>query len=316
MRAKRAQGAFTLIELLIVIAIIGILAAVLVTTFTHIGESAHGARCKANLRNLAQGCFSYANSNGGIIPPAESYDILLPPSLMTRRTKLTYSTVPGWVHWTGRDGDSSSCGAGASKSTCYAQSDNYNEDDPAFESLRKGMLWDYVGRDPGTYCCDTFKKISKNAGKTALRSYAMNPYFGCSLESLTVPGWVREIKMTELAAKGDAGRLLLFAEIPCFQFGTQTPALPSGQTACDSVLQTGIYKSSTGDEVIGPSGSEEAIGFNHRVGKRNVAHVVFADGHVETIAQPLRPSSSDMLKLTQAYCNGEEPDQDIVKKLH
>lgn len=315
MRAKQAQGGFTLIELLIVIAIIGILAAVLVTTFSHVGESAHAARCKANLRNLAQGCFSYAN-NAGKLPPAESFDVMLAPALKTKRTKVMYGTEVGWVHWTGRDGDSSSCGSGASKSTCFAQSDSFDEEDPAFESIRKGTLWDYVGRDVSTYCCDTFKKVCRNAGRTAMRSYAMNPYFGCTTESLTVPGWVREVAMTSLAAKGDAGRLLLFAEIPCFHFGTQTPNVPSGQTLCDSVIQAEIYTSSTGEAVVAPAGSKEVIGFNHKVGKRNAAHVVFCDGHVETIAQPSTPNQSEMLDLTKAYCNGEEPEYDIVKKLH
>lgn len=316
MRAKRTQSAFTLIELLVVIGIIGILAAVLVTTFTRVGESARAARCKANLRNLAQGCFSYANSNAGLIPQAESYDMLMPPSIKSALKKATYVTVVGWVNWTGRSGDSASCGAGANKSTCYAQSASYDEDDPALESLEKGKLWDYVGRSIDTYCCDTFKKTAKDSGRTAIRSYAMNPYFGCAPESVTTPGWHREIKMTDLSSQGDAGRLLLFAELPCFRFDSQDPALPSGETACDSVIQTEIYTQKTGTEILEMAGSGEIIGFNHKVGKRKAAHVVFADGHVETIAQPFKGNLSDVQELTKAYCNGDEPDRDIVKQLH
>jgi prepilin-type N-terminal cleavage/methylation domain-containing protein/prepilin-type processing-associated H-X9-DG protein len=57
-RSLRRVG-FTLVELLVVIAIIAILAAILFPVFAKARESARGASCKSNLRQIGQGWMMY-----------------------------------------------------------------------------------------------------------------------------------------------------------------------------------------------------------------------------------------------------------------
>jgi prepilin-type N-terminal cleavage/methylation domain len=60
---------FTLIELLTVIAIIGILAAILVPVVGRVRSSAASAACMSNLRSLHQATMLYVESNRGYFPP-------------------------------------------------------------------------------------------------------------------------------------------------------------------------------------------------------------------------------------------------------
>ncbi|WP_052361492.1 type II secretion system protein [Geminisphaera colitermitum] len=58
-----SSAAFTLIELLTVIAIIGILAAIIIPTAGRVRESARDAQCKSNLRQIGVAVTLYVNDN-------------------------------------------------------------------------------------------------------------------------------------------------------------------------------------------------------------------------------------------------------------
>ena len=76
MRNKKAmpRSGFTIIELLVVVAIIGILAGVLLASFSGGTEAARAAKCLSNMRNLAQGAIGYASKNAyGHYPYAGSH---------------------------------------------------------------------------------------------------------------------------------------------------------------------------------------------------------------------------------------------------
>jgi prepilin-type N-terminal cleavage/methylation domain-containing protein/prepilin-type processing-associated H-X9-DG protein len=65
LRASRPSRAFTLIELLTVIAIIGILAAILIPVVGKVRSSARATQCASNLRQVGVGLQLFANENQG-----------------------------------------------------------------------------------------------------------------------------------------------------------------------------------------------------------------------------------------------------------
>ncbi len=63
MNLKTARG-FTLIELMVVVVIIGILAAIAIPKYQNVTESARYAACRSNLRNIAGALNLYHAENG------------------------------------------------------------------------------------------------------------------------------------------------------------------------------------------------------------------------------------------------------------
>ncbi|MEW6280071.1 MAG: prepilin-type N-terminal cleavage/methylation domain-containing protein [Candidatus Eremiobacterota bacterium] len=66
----RKPGGFTLIELMIVIAIIAILAAILVPNFIKARAQAQLSGCKSNLKNIGTALEMYSTDFGGHYPPS------------------------------------------------------------------------------------------------------------------------------------------------------------------------------------------------------------------------------------------------------
>lgn len=64
----RPRRAFTLVELLTVIAIVGVLAGIVIVSVGAVRENARGASCLNNLRQISTGVFLYAADNGNRLP--------------------------------------------------------------------------------------------------------------------------------------------------------------------------------------------------------------------------------------------------------
>ena len=311
----RKTTGFTLVELLVVMAIIGILAAALITPVTNALETARTAKCKANLKNLAQAAASYAVATERM-PWAGSYEWYWP----TERGEIRYYERSGWVGWTGSgrwpSGGSLTSQCGKMEPAKFWKANNGATDLKPFLSITNGVLWSYVGGDLATYVCDKHKKTVKRS-VTALRSYVMNGYFGYSNNGNgKLPQSDRLIRLDSVTARGSAANLLLFAEIPAYT-GNHVPNVDTSAKASDGVLETDIRKYDDPDSTAYLNKTTaENIGFNHFVGKRYVAHVVFVDGHVDVLVEPKGAADADLKKLTKELCNGDEIDQDLRTKQH
>src|SRR5438270_9321582 len=65
----RERRAFTLVEVLVVIGIIGVLLSILMPVLSKVRQQAYAAKCASNLHTLGQAWQMYVNANRGTCPP-------------------------------------------------------------------------------------------------------------------------------------------------------------------------------------------------------------------------------------------------------
>ncbi|HMP76977.1 MAG TPA: prepilin-type N-terminal cleavage/methylation domain-containing protein [Kiritimatiellia bacterium] len=100
MRTQHGKGAFTLVELLAVVAIIAVLAALLMPALANSRSAALASRCKSNLRQVAAGLFSFAGDHDGrnvvMVKTASGSDRYW-PLFLTGTANITDGGVPDWI---------------------------------------------------------------------------------------------------------------------------------------------------------------------------------------------------------------------------
>ena len=280
---------FTLVELLVVIAIIGILAGVLMGTFGGANESARSAKCLSNMRSLATACQSYGMANG-IYPLAASMEYsVLDESRGIRNVREIYKERAGWISWAS-EGKYSGQTTSSMANSGWFKSAYESDKDVAMHCLTNGAIWKYASANAALYVCPAHAKAAKAAKKTSPNwSYAMNAYFGGD----TVMTCKTMDESSGLVGYGNlnrADRRLLFAELPF------TDGIDDSLRASDPVLQ---YKG-----LSGAGGTTDTLHFNHTMGKKRCAHVVFADGHIDRLIMPSDGGNED--ELLAWLCQGKD----------
>ena len=167
-RAHKKSGGFTLVELLVVLAIIGILASILFPVFARVQETGRSTVCQSNLKQLGLAFQQYQQDTGGRLPGAGN-----------------------WQNWgDGFPGGDPAAGAPgqrgghwvAGKNTAYLSALDDNDGDgeypytaPNSASVDRGALFQYV-KQPETYYCP-----SNEDAEAKKISYGMN----CALSGAT-----------------------------------------------------------------------------------------------------------------------------------
>jgi len=315
---RHARSGFTLVELLVVIGIIGVLAAVILTQFTGANESARASQCISNLRNLAVAARNYGMTVGYYPLAGTTSHRHLDPDEGTR-----YTVQYGWISWSDRDAGWNSDHKYSSgylptavlgnSTSAYGDGGPAGDSDPHF-AITNGSLWAYSGRNFKSYVCPSHYKtlVDQNQKPQAgpWWSYVMNGYFGYQA--------ARKVGGRAGAIRGFAGvsapdRMLLFAEMQFLnKFNNESFKVDTSTSGdgTDAVLQFDDSKTSWATSKSNPlhATAAEHIGFNHIVGKRELAaHVAWADGHVSKIMLPKSGTSeTELKKLTAWLCLGME----------
>lgn len=171
--------AFTLIEILVVIAIIGILSAILFPVFSRARENGRKTVCLSNMRQLGMAFQQYAQDSRGKYPLAGNYQ----------------AWNPGFAHWvTGVPG-----GAGADGNLAALQ--EANGDFPYVDGkkavVETGALFPYV-KSTAVYICP-----SNRDGKVKGLSYSMNcAVSGLNTSFIRSPGDIILLVDEEYATDG------------------------------------------------------------------------------------------------------------------
>ena len=306
------RSGFTLIELLIVIGIIGILAASMMSIFGGASDSAQASRCMTNMRNLATAVHSYAMSEG-YFPCAGSFPYRAQNGIHERI---------GWISWVhpgfktpyysdkkGRFPRQSAATSSWRPILAYEEG-NESAQKKCYYAVTNGVLWKHSGQSYDSYVCPLHQKACKSYKITPMWSYFMNSYFGSPDSSYGVTSWIGR-SFTGLRSVGGsnmplgADKVLLFAEVPFAEIPSKMGNVQNKIKANDLLQDSDLFDPMLRyDDKSG--NTPELIGFNHKSGKRYMAHVAFADGHVSQLALPPSMSSSGVRDLTTWLCQGDE----------
>ena len=293
------KRAFTLVELMVVISIIGILIAILVTNYGGTTESARAAHCLANMKNLANGVQSYLGG-AGCYPLAGSCEAMS-IDLNNGSARKGYSEWRGWVSWDSRGAYAGSPQSHVASASWFTSAYN-QETEVRMYALTNGALWTAVSGSADCYTCPSHVNKMR-AGQRPCWSYVMSAYFGWDHSqggrAVTINDprkWRESVTRTD--------KRLLFAELQWSNLtGSEPNVSASPGLANDCVLQ---YRNAPNYH-----GNAESIGFNHTAGRDVMAHVVFADGHAEKLVW--RPDAN-LQELTEWLCDARDVAYDTGSK--
>jgi prepilin-type processing-associated H-X9-DG protein len=190
---KRCFLGFSLIELLIVLAIIMILVALLVPVFASVKETGRMARCASNLHQLQVAAMNYAA--GGELPPAISHSDWDEPE----GNYIHHHGWISWANWTPKDVSEERAKTPHQPVSSTPNSKlgySWIADADGIACIQKGGLFPFlrgdkpfiagqVSSEMAVYICPTFAQQKVCGVANPLRSYSMSTNVGHRLLSDT-----------------------------------------------------------------------------------------------------------------------------------
>jgi prepilin-type N-terminal cleavage/methylation domain-containing protein/prepilin-type processing-associated H-X9-DG protein len=161
------RAGFTLAEMLVVIAIILILAALLFPVYLGAKEMGYAARCETNLHQLQIAVDNYS-SDTQRFPPATSTSY--------RDVFGNYTHDKGWVAWWHVSVEGTPVAVRSLDAPAYSWSKGDGAG-IAVANITNGVLWSRVGKELRVYYCPTFAQQQRKAAaqyRDVVRSYSMN----------------------------------------------------------------------------------------------------------------------------------------------
>ena len=300
MRARRNQ-AFTLVELLIVIGIIGILAGILLPVISRTQSQSRTIKCMSNLRQIAIGLLEYSVQNRGCVVPA--YNMPFAPGATTNITGGPQQPFDGWAAILVRDGFISAGGFNQPPGLSSYQVDTNNvfycPDTVDIAGVAQGqtsptgtivdqanprgwadwpMLFPVVGGDGGVKVDTTIP--SENFNQVYRVSYWLNAY-----NPIGSP--VTSIAQADLYYSASVG-YGPDSSGASIQVHNVFKIKRSAQLV---IVADGLYMGRQSVDQIGMTNCR--IGYRHTgpKGRNTAANAAFADGHVESLSGDQFPCS-------------------------
>jgi prepilin-type N-terminal cleavage/methylation domain-containing protein/prepilin-type processing-associated H-X9-DG protein len=90
----RSRGAFTLVELLVVLTVIGLLAAMIFPAYNSAKENVRRTQCRSNLKQIDLALLLYASNNQDVLPPPQQPAGYWPLGLQPNYTALQVLECP------------------------------------------------------------------------------------------------------------------------------------------------------------------------------------------------------------------------------
>jgi prepilin-type N-terminal cleavage/methylation domain-containing protein/prepilin-type processing-associated H-X9-DG protein len=265
---RQRRGAFTLIEVLVVVAIIALLVAVLLPALSRARDQVRSVSCRSNMKQLMTGMLLYVNEQK-VLPATHS--LFWMQILFGQEWPR-----PSGVTWDGARDRLVALTYAAAYRQPYHLDPEFVADVPG-----KGTLFRYV-KQPAVYVCPADKPGAADntplgGGGNGRLSYSMNAYIGCkapeNLQGFTyaadslnnlLPGRKKRVSFTagQRVVFSSSRFAAMFEDHPSYHTNT---TFPDGNFNCiDRIATRHMLRAGSG------SGSAE--------GRSSIA---FLDGHVE-----------------------------------